>query len=235
MSTSAATDTAQIHFDVPAEAEGAIATAEAFKHPVQIDEDGCAFNPETGEFYDPEFPGLADFLATLPKQRFEVVDRDTAETALAWRAELEAEIGKLQRKRDAHAANLNFQIGRFMSRIRWWEVQHWSGVVKVARQSLSGRSKTAAFDHAKVSFRNSAGSTEIIDKAAAVDFVLAWLGEDGIKRAEPTTTIANVKLAIKAAAEATGESYDRLPFLVSSGPKETVDIKTGILAKGGDE
>lgn len=197
------------------------------------DDDGCLVDLDTGEVLPPE--AMAELGEALPEGRlpdgspagtiFVVSDRDTADWALARRAEVEARLLALEARKRALVDNLDRQIRAERRRLAWWDFRFWPGVVGVARSLLKGRSRTAAFDHGKVSFRACPARYEIND----ADEALAWArvyAPRAIKVKEWVTATD----VVAARAELEAEAGERVPlaFLVEHEARESVSIKTGV-------
>lgn len=192
------------------------------------DEDGCAFDGQTGELLSPDAVlALAGEMPPEAAIAFAVVDRDSAEWALARRAEIEGRLLALEARKKALVANFDRQIRAAERRLAWWDFRFFADVVGVARSLLKGRSKTAAFDHGKVSFRACPARYEINDDAAALEWARVYA-----PRAIKVKEWVTAKDVVAARAELEAEAGERVPlaFLVEHEARESLTIKTGVEA-----
>lgn len=191
-------------------------------YPVEFLDDGTPYNPETGEVYETSKPGI-QARVVWPT----ISTREEADEALEKRAKIEADMAALVARRKALCANIDAQLKALTERLNWWDVRYWSGVVAIARTLLKGKSKTAVLDFGKVSFKVGKPSSTIIDMDQAIKFVEDW--QPDLVKVTKSVTLTVVNAALAKAREACGlEEFDRLPFVVTSDPGETVTIKTGI-------
>lgn len=173
-----------------------------------ITEDGYVYDIETGEVLD-----------IVAEEHFRPTDRKGVEWVLEKMSVHDAEALAIQARIDALVENLRVQKNKHIKRREFLEYKYGADLQQFARETLEaagGKSKTATFDHGKVSFRSSKGTRRIADMDAAVN----WAIEHGLESAVKVVRSVNVSdLPNDADAE---------PFIEASGPKETASISTGI-------
>jgi hypothetical protein len=183
-----------------------------------VDGDDWLYDTDTGEV-------LGHVEVT---ERFTVDSASAADWALELRSRIEGNIAGI----DARIKALNEQLQALrkqeVRKLSWWEYRFGGSLIAFARAMLAGtKSRTARFTWGKVAFRTTPGRTQILDMTHAVQFVKTW-DPDAVKVVESVTT-KDVRNALAAASAATGEDLSRsLPFLIESGPGESVTVSTGI-------
>lgn len=180
-----------------------------------VDPDGWEYDVETGEVL-----GRADVA-----DAFAIDSPERADWALELRSKIEGDLAGVNARLKAVTAQLQALRRQHERRLAWWDWRFSQGLVAFARSVLAGRSRTVRFGWGSVSFRQTKGHSEIIDMAAAVEFVRAWWPET-VRRVE-TVGVNTVLALAEKVRESTGED-ERLPFLVTSGPGENVTIITGV-------
>ena len=184
---------------------------------IAFEEDGTAYDPDTGEVIAPDDPRV---LATLDaRPPFTIETRDEAELALQRRLRIEGAIAALEMERRTLVANIEKEINLHRRRLAWWESRCRAALVEFAR-SMLGKGRTAQFHHGRVAFRTAKGKSHIVDMEAAVTFVRDWAPSE-IKE---EVGFKAIEKAIKVAEEASGDEYGPLPFLVTGGSHESVTI-----------
>lgn len=188
-------------------------------------DDGTPYDPETGEILERTEETSA---AIVP---FKIDTDDGADWALEKRASVEGEILALESERDRINRNIDRLVLMRRRRLDWWNFRFENELVSYARRKLATiKGKTVLFIHGKVSFRSSKGSRSIIDQSAADAFVQRW-APSRIKVKVLPVNLTDIEAAAKAANEATeSNEYDRLPFVVGTGPQEKATIDTGLKA-----
>ena len=138
-----------------------------------VDEDGCVFNPETGEVYSLDDAAGLEVTGDLQSlaNPYAVDTRADAENALERRAILESQIAALKLRLAALTEGITAQIRQKERRLAWWDYRWSFNLINFARRQLSGKSKTAQFDHGKVSFKDVPATVEIVDEQAAIDWI----------------------------------------------------------------
>lgn len=185
-----------------------------------VDDDGWVYDPNTGEVL-----GHAELL-----ERFTVDSDDAADWVLKLRSQLEGEILGIEAQLKAVSEMLLAVRNAKYRRLSWWEWRFAADLIKFARTKIAGtKAKTAWFTWGKVQFRKTAGTNEIVDPAAAVEWMRTW-NPKGIKVTE-SVGIKKVLETIELIAQTTGEEPERPGWLKSTGEGENVTISTGIEIK----
>jgi hypothetical protein len=203
-----------------------------------FDDDGCPFDPDTGEPID------IDTLNAIRSQeaRAEKVgeeaesilpplvieDRGDVERALAIKARIEGQLLALGARREAMLKNFDAQIRSEQSRLEWWEWRFGSAVKGFARKRLVGKSRTAKFDMGQVSFRHVRGTPSIINDDAALRWAKDWAPSIIKVKHEEWVTARDIVEKLPEIKEATEDPSLVLPFLVYSEDKENITISTGV-------
>ena len=193
-----------------------IVESSATERQTYTDPDGWIVDAATGEVL-----GRADVA-----QRFEVTSDDAADFVLQIKSEIEGAIAGLTARKTALVAMLDAQIADQRRRLSWWDWRFAASLTAFARSCLTGKARTAKFAWGQVSFRKTAGSTVILDDAAALAFVEAWAPEK--VKVVRSVNVSAVKAAIEACQAACPGEEIEVPFLRVSGEDETVNITTGI-------
>jgi hypothetical protein len=189
------------------------------------DSDGCVYDPETGELYDP---------ADIPDEvrhayrPIEIINRDQAEDALQYRARIESGIVALQLRLQSVTEGIGAQITQERRRLAYWDFKHESGLIGFARRMLRGKEKTARFDNGKVAFRATPAHSEVIDNEAGVAWMRKWNPAKVKVQHREWVTATDVK-EVRKMVEAETEAPVYLPFLVTGEPGESITIDTGIV------
>lgn len=198
-----------------------IVTPQSESRQIAVDSEGFVYDTETGEVLG--MNGVAEV--------FTVDSAEKADWTLEIRSRIEGQIAGIEARLKAVTEQLKAMRREQVRRLAWWEWKFGSGLIAFARQSLTGRSKTARFGWGSVSFRQTAGTNQIIDMHSAVEWMRTWKPES-IRRVE-TVTIKDLFAARESVIEETGEE-PAFPFVVSSGPSENVTISTGIAIERGE-
>lgn len=171
--------------------------------------DGYTVNKETGEVY-----GRSDCAPGL----FVIDSDDKADWVLQKRMDEESEINAINARIQALTDNLRSMRKEHENRLQWLEFRFDDELTEYAKTKLTDKSKTAKFAYGKVSFRTSAGTNKILDMDAAVAYA----------EASPNPEIVKVTKSVNVSDLKENFDLSGLPFIESSGPKETVTIATGL-------
>lgn len=189
------------------------------------DSEGWVYCLRSGEVL-----GRLDGDGFLVREAFKVDSEESAEWVLSVRAETEARIVALQHRKAALIRNLDAQIKEQVGRLAFWDWKFRPSLIEWARGQLTGKCRTWQGAQGKVAFRKTQGTTQILDNAAALEFVRTW--EPGLIRVVESVNLDAIEAAKVKAGEVTGEDVP-LPFVKASGAGENISIETGVEIKGG--
>lgn len=182
-----------------------------------VDSEGWLYDVETGEVL-----GLA---ATRASEVETIDSTERADEVLEIRSRVEARIVALQARRAALNRQLDALEKAERDRLAWWDWRYRDLLVEFARGLLrKAKGRTIRFAFGSVAFRSSKGTNQITNMEAAVEWV---------KRRDPE--LVKVVETVSVTAVLSLSEGRELPFIQSSGPRETATIETGVLdaVKGG--
>ena len=202
---------------------------------LQTDPDGYVFDPESGEVHgvtDPETGAvvwLVEAGQDVPQDagRFEIRSREAADWVLKLRMEEEAALLALEAKKSALLANLEGQAVHHRNRLKGLAWRFDNDLAEFARQELAARhgaGKTLKLTFGSIAFRQTKGSAEVTDPAAALDYVREWAPERIVPK---PVGVEAVKAAIEAE-RAADQEPDVAGFFRQAEPRESCSIRTGI-------
>lgn len=186
--------------------------------------DGFICDAETGEV-------IRD--AEQPKEDWRPTTRKEIERIFERMASADAEMLACAARLRMVQENIGKQQKKAAQKREWLEGYYGEAITNYAREALvaaGGKSKTLTLDHGKVSFRATKGTNTITDMEKAVEWAKRNLPE--VVRVKEDVLVSALLDGIHEKNASVDAQFmvepTALPFIESTGPRESVSIETGV-------